>query len=355
MKKTSILILYNEVMGYLLAGIKAFYQQYPEVQIHLFELDGNKLTPFKFIDYGISYYKKSDYNTFSSFKNICDDINPSLLIVSGRSNNHYLKIAKIYKKKIMTVSIQDSQDDHSLKVFIKSITAPFFYHPYFTCIWTTGPYGNSLAYKLGYKKENIYDFCYTADTEVFRIDNELISKKKQRQILYVGRFSDEKNIKSLIKVFQKINRQQSIKWKLILVGSGNLQNDMTDLSDIEIYPFKKANELKILAQNADIFCLPSIYEPWGVVVHEFAAFGKALLLSTKCGSRQTFLIDGFNGYSFNPTDFADFETKMKLLISLSDDELHQFKINSIQLSLKISPILWAAQLNSLYKRSINFN
>lgn len=355
MKTTSILILYNEVMGYLLAGIRAFYRQYPGVQIHLFELDKNKLTPFQFIDSGISYYKKSDYTDFSSFKKICDEINPSLLIVSGRSNNHYLKIARIYKKEILTVSIQDSQDDHSLKVFVKSFIAPFFYHPYFSCIWTTGPYGNSLAYKLGYKKEDIYNYCLTADTEIYHIDTELISKEKQRQILYVGRFSDEKNLTSLIEVFRKINRQQAVKWKLILVGNGDLQNHMTDLSDIEIYPFQNANELKILAQRADIFCLPSKYEPWGVVVHEFSAIGKALLISTKCGSRHTFLIDGFNGYSFNPTNRADLETKMKLLISMSDDELYQFKINSILLSKQISPFLWAAQLNSLYQRSINVN
>ncbi|MFM6130767.1 MAG: glycosyltransferase [Sphaerospermopsis kisseleviana] len=347
--------MYNEVMGYLLAGLRTFYRQYPDVQIHLFELDSNKLTPFHFDDSRLHYYKKSNYKSFSSFKNICDEISPSLLIVSGRSNNHYLKIAKMYRKKILTVSIQDSQDDHTLKVFFKSITAPVFYHPYFTCIWTIGPYGNSLAHKLWYRKEDIYNFCLTADTEIYHIDSELISKEKQRQILYVGRFSDEKNITTLIKVFKKVNRQQTIKWKLRLVGNGNLQNQLTDLSDIEIYPFKTANELKILAEEADIFCLPSKYEPWGVVVHEFAALGKALLISTKCGSRQTFLIDGFNGFSFKPMDPTDLEAKLKFLISLSDEKLLQFKKNSILLSKQISPILWAAQLNSLYQRSINVN
>ena len=339
-------------MGYLLSGIRTFYNQYPEIEIHLFECDHNKLTPFEFSDDRIFYYKKSDYSNFESFKNICEQINPSLLIVSGRTNRHYLKIAHLFKRNTLTVSIQDTQAQHSVKTFLKSISAKFLYHPYFSCIWTIGPYGISLAHKLGYGKEDIYNFCYSADIEMFNIDPASIPKRKSRKIIYVGRFSEEKNIDTLIKAFQNVNKRLNEKWTLTLVGNGKLNYQIDDLINVEIYPFQSPSDLKNLSKDSDVFCLPSKYEPWGLVVHEFASLGKALLISSKCGSKDTFLIDGYNGYSFDPTNLKDLEQKFNLIVSMSDEDLYQFKIKSVLMSRSISSEIWAAQLNALYTRSL---
>jgi glycosyltransferase involved in cell wall biosynthesis len=339
-------------MGYLLSGLLAFHKLHSDVEIHVFELDVNKLTPFTFSPTFFTYYRKSDYKNFDSFKDVCISIDPSLIIVSGRSDSHYLKLARYFKKNRLTVSIQDSQDDNSFRTFIKSLMAPFLYHPYFTCIWASGAYGISLAFKMKYRKENIYNYSLSADTETFCVNPEMLEKKNYRTILYVGRFSDEKNIRSFLNVFRKVNQGLTHKWKVKLVGNGELINQISDFQEAEIYPFQSADQLKQLASECDVFCLPSYYEPWGIVVHEFSALGKALLISTECGSSHQFLIDGFNGFSFNPYNIAEWEVKMEVLFSLTDDQLFQMQQNSIYISQLVSPKLWAAQLYALYNRSL---
>ena len=108
-------------MGYIVAGLKEFHQKHPEIEIHLFELDKKKLTPYCFDCDFINYYKKSDYKNWDEFYKICFSVNPDLLIVSGRSHSHYLKIAKFFKNLIITVSIQDTQNDKSIRTQIKSL------------------------------------------------------------------------------------------------------------------------------------------------------------------------------------------------------------------------------------------
>ena len=47
--------------------------------------------------------------------------------------------------------------------------------------------------------------------------------------------------------------------------------------------------------SADVFCLLSVREPWGVVVNEAAACGLPLVLSDRVGAAADLLRDGENG------------------------------------------------------------
>jgi glycosyltransferase involved in cell wall biosynthesis len=47
--------------------------------------------------------------------------------------------------------------------------------------------------------------------------------------------------------------------------------------------------------SADVFCLLSLREPWGVVVNEAAACGLPLVLSDRVGAAADLLRDGENG------------------------------------------------------------
>ena len=47
--------------------------------------------------------------------------------------------------------------------------------------------------------------------------------------------------------------------------------------------FKNQTYMPVLYQSADLFCLPSKSESWGLAVNEAMACGKAILASDKCG------------------------------------------------------------------------
>ncbi len=340
-------------MGYLLSGLKAFHQINPEIEIHLFELDEQKLTPFCFSESFFVYYKKSDYQNFASFEAICKSINPNLLIVSGRTNTHYLQIAQFYKDKILTVSIQDTQNNTSIRTFIKCLFANFLYKRYFMCLWVTGPIGIALGTRLGYSNRDIYNYCYSADTTFYTSSANNVPEPIHRRIMFVGRFVREKNIYFLVEAFKNVNKHISNKWTLILVGSGELLTDKVDDEYIRIFPFLPPNRIKEISGEVDVFCLPSVYEPWGVVVHEFASMGKVLLISDKCGSKDDFVIEGFNGFSFNPEDKKELQHKLLTIFSMSELEMDRMKHNSLVLSKRISPDIWAGQLKALLLRSIS--
>ncbi len=352
MRNPVILILYNEVMPYLIAGLRAFKKLYPNVSIHLVEVDTNKLTPYQFSEDYVEYYTLSKFTSLAEFKQVCFSLNPDLVIVSGRTHKFYLEIARLLKKRILTVSIQDSQNDYSFRTFIKCLFSSFLYKKYFQCLWVSGPNGFTLANRLSYVNKDIYGFSLSADTDLF-FSNFQTDSTLHRTIMFVGRFSVEKNVQLLIDVFQKVNETLTEKWKLILVGGGKSELLIDNMDNIEIYPFMPATQLKKLSHSVDLFCLPSTYEPWGVVVHEFASMGKVLLVSDRCGSVSEFLINGFNGYVFNSLDPVDFKEKMLALFSMENSQLFQMKQNSCQLSRRVTSEMWAGQLNSMLQRSLN--
>ena len=54
--------------------------------------------------------------------------------------------------------------------------------------------------------------------------------------------------------------------------------------------------------SCGVFVLPSIYEPWALVLQEFAAAGLPILCSSICGASPHFVINNYNGYTFTAGD-----------------------------------------------------
>ena len=84
--------------------------------------------------------------------------------------------------------------------------------------------------------------------------------------------------------------------------------------------------------------MPSKFEPWGVVVHEFAAAGLPLLLTYSVGAASTFLIPGYNGYILKNNNIKDLTSILIKVINTNDIQLLQMMNNSNELSKRISPI-----------------
>ena len=85
------------------------------------------------------------------------------------------------------------------------------------------------------------------------------------------------------------------------------------MKGIECLGWKRSHEIVKYLNKSNGFILPSIYEPWGVVVHEAASCGIPLLLSNKIGSKHEFLINNYNGRLFNPYDKFDIVSAMNFV------------------------------------------
>ena len=346
--KRNIVYLYSEVMPYTIAVMKAIVANF-DVEIHCVCWDENKRTPFvPENSEGVFFYKRSSFDK-RKLHEFIDDKSPAFIYVSGRMDKLYLQTALYYKQKgVLTVTGCDNQWRGSVKNKIASWLAYFLYRRYFTYIWVAGTPQYEFARRMGYAPKNILKHTYSADTnnfeKVFRDYRETKAIAYPHTLVFVGRFIKIKGIELLIEAFTELKAEQGTDWKLCLVGNGELNANLTNMNDIEVRQFMSTEELARSSKDWGCFCLPSTREPWGVVVHEFAAAGLPIIAADCVGATDAFLIDGYNGYSFTTSEKQSLKEALSALFALSDDELRVLSNRSNQLSHTITPIKSAYSL-----------
>jgi glycosyltransferase involved in cell wall biosynthesis len=67
--------------------------------------------------------------------------------------------------------------------------------------------------------------------------------------------------------------------------------------------------------------VPSELDPWALVVNEAMASGLPVIVSKGCGSAQTLVHEGENGWTFEPGDSASLARLMEQMTSLAPERL----------------------------------
>ncbi len=118
--------------------------------------------------------------------------------------------------------------------------------------------------------------------------------------LFVGRLVDAKAPALLIDAFDKV-RETAPSARLVVAGDGPLRTALeTDARvrgmNVSFEGHVSSDNLIDLYGKADCFVLPSIYEPYGVVVQEAMAAGLPAIVSDRVGSAADLVVDGATGY-----------------------------------------------------------
>lgn len=124
---------------------------------------------------------------------------------------------------------------------------------------------------------------------------------------------------------------------------------MKEQQGIIVHDFMQPEQLQREVSAAGCFILPSRSEPWGVVIHEFAAAGLPLICSDRCGAAAVFLIPGLNGLRFKAKDVDSLTRQLLRIIDTDDQALLGMSEYSHQLGQRITPALSAASLISILK------
>ncbi|MBC7846288.1 MAG: glycosyltransferase family 4 protein [Flavobacterium sp.] len=136
-------------------------------------------------------------------------------------------------------------------------------------------------------------------------------------VLYVGSVSVRKGIRYLIEAFKMLEIPNK---KLIIVGpiaqiSGIEDIDFTD--DIEFIGVLKGADLEKEYQLADVFCLPTIEDGYGLVLGEALSYGLPLITTTNSGGLDL-ISEGIEGFIVPIRDSLAIYEKLKLLSSNSE-------------------------------------
>ncbi len=349
-----ILFLYTEIAEYLLAACSALVEQGAEVHIVRFPV--NKEAPFKFSDQNnITFYDRFRYNTKELAK-LVDSIDPSFIYCSGWIDKTYLKICKRFNGKIPVVMALDNHWTGSLKQRVASLVYSTFLKKRFSHIWVPGIYQFEYARKLGFEKEQIITGVYTANVpfflEKYKAFAEVKRKRFPKRFLYVGRYIDFKGVVEMWEVFQELFDKKDNEWELWCAGTGPLESVFPKHPKIKNLGFVQPENLDRLVENCGVFILPSHFEPWGVVIHEFAAAGMPLISTDAVGAATAFLINGYNGYSFEADNKKALKETIVRMMKLPEEELLKMSEKSVALSQTNSPEIWATRIMEL---AVSFN
>lgn len=337
-------------MGYTVATIRELAKQKNEV--YVVHWDHKKLTPYKApVIPNVFMYKRSEL-TDSDLMKFTNNIKPDIVVVSGWMDKGYMGVAKKLRKEgVPVVLALDTQWEGSFKQWIAVLVSKIgYFNRFYSHAWVAGLYQFEYVRKLGFKKHNIIFDLYSADLELFfKFYNEsfhLKTRKYPHRFLFVGRLEKIKGIDILLSAWRKIEKYRG-NWELHLIGNGSFSTFYNGEKALEIKDFMQPEELVREIAGAGCFVLPSRYEPWGVVVHEFAAAGLPIIASDVVGASSKFLIHGLNGYLFKSSNAEQLATAMRLIIEQPDEILIKMGQFSHYLSHRITPITSAANLLSI--------
>lgn len=191
---------------------------------------------------------------------------------------------------------------------------------------------NEVFYKTyGASEEKIFSVPYTVNNDFFISKaNELNPGKKNLKkkysisadlpvILFSGKLIEQKRPYDLLKAFELISKE--VECSLIFVGDGELRKDLEQyvlekqIKNTYFMGFRNQTELPEIYSMADIFVLPSRFEPWGLVVNEAMCLGLPIVVSDKVGAARDLIKDGVNGYIFPIGNIKSLSGYLKILMT----------------------------------------
>ncbi|MCX7641321.1 MAG: glycosyltransferase [Elusimicrobiales bacterium] len=139
-------------------------------------------------------------------------------------------------------------------------------------------------------------------------------------ILFVGRFTKQKNLPFLIQGYAELVKERQITQKLYLIGKGNLLKEISQLiryykleEMVKIVPF--TTDIYNFYKSAKVTVLTSFYEGFSNVLLESISMGTPIIAFDKLGGVEELIIEGINGFKVNYLDKKDL--KIKLLLALT--------------------------------------
>jgi len=216
------------------------------------------------------------------------------------------------------------------------------------------------AARLGLARERIFTGYDAVENEHFRSGAEQARGDAARRarlglpprlFLTCCRFVYQKNLLRLLEAYGRYRVSSLDPWSLVLLGDGPLRAEVEGairrlgLQKWVLTPgFAQYDALPAYYGLASAFILPSVIEPWGLVVNEAMAAGLPVLVSERCGCARDLVEDGRNGFTFDPLNVEQLSKLMLRLSSLPEEQREAMGRASQEIISRWTPELFAQNL-----------
>jgi glycosyltransferase involved in cell wall biosynthesis len=157
-----------------------------------------------------------------------------------------------------------------------------------------------------FDERNISTIPFGVDTDVFK-PARLKERSEECEILYAGSLYPLKGVPDLIRAIANV-RKHGLKANLTIVGEGQQKEALTALTralgieeHVKFEGFVPYSNMPQYYKRSDIFCFPTLGEPFGKAVTEAMACGKPVI-ATNVGGPAEIIQDEVDGLLVPPSN-----------------------------------------------------
>jgi glycosyltransferase involved in cell wall biosynthesis len=151
-------------------------------------------------------------------------------------------------------------------------------------------------------------------------DKNSKSALKRKRVIFIGRFSEEKDIPTLFKIWENVHRRFP-DWCLDLYGEGELKSELVGIisnTDLNIGLHPPTKDIFKELCNSSILVMTSKNESFGLVLVEAMSCGLPVIAFDCPFGPKDIICDGVNGFLIANRDMESFSSKMCQLMDNTD-------------------------------------
>jgi len=294
--------------------------------------------------------------------NLLSKINPDILVIAGYGRLSML-IALFWSlwHQKPAILLSESKEDDESRIWWKEIIKNWLIKKFSSAL-VGGNIHKRYLIKLGFPEDAIFMGYDVVDNSVFHPDTiKYLSNPLDKPFfLSINRFVEKKNLPLLISAYAayqpKLGKNA---WNLVLCGDGELRSPLENLisqyhlqDSVHLPGFLQQDELLPYFAHAKCFIHASTTEQWGLVVNEAMAAGLPVIVSNRCGCFEDLVMEGVNGFGFDPENQEEL-TNLMIKTSSGQVNLESMGQASLKHIQKYSPDYFAQGLKSAIEFAIN--
>lgn len=219
---------------------------------------------------------------------------------------------------------------------------------------------------LGAPPHKVFTVPNAVDSEYYRGEylrlkhtrGEIKAKKHYPPIVFLfsGRLIRKKGVLSLLTAYEKLQAERE-NIGLVLIGDGRERTlyegycKSHAVRNVFFEGFINREQLPHYYAAADIFILPSLSDPWGLVINEAMAFALPLIATDAAGATYDLLVEGVNGFVVKSGNSEQLYRAMKRLVDYPHLREKMGK-ESLSIIQNYTPAIWAENFINAIEETI---
>lgn len=243
---------------------------------------------FDFENTGVRYYERESLDE-ADLQDLVRSTSPDLIVSFGWADKGYLRAIRARPRHTCAVMTMDNQWHGTARQMLGLLWGRVNLTRLFDFVWVPGERQRRFARLLGFSDASIRTRLLVANDRNFAPIRNSFEGAPKKRLIFVGRYVPEKGLRELWQGFIDYHDSTDSELELLCIGTGALFEERPQHRRIRHLGFAQPEDFPKALSGGGIFILPSHFEPWGLVVHEFAMAGCPLVLSRAVGAGDQFL------------------------------------------------------------------